>query len=132
MEVFYWEKRRLIMSPRIKELDRRGFETLLLDVPDCDGRWAMADGSSIAVYMNGINPASDQRDLGIEFSSIEGGEMVLFKLDNTGEGTRTLLDAQGNERIIKVELQEPLFVPSQVRGRENEMTPNVLYIPGVV
>jgi hypothetical protein len=120
------------MSPRLKEIDRRGFETMLLDAPDCDGRWEMADGSSVAVYMNGVNPAIDQRDLGIEFTNIQPGEMVMFKLDHAGESTRTLLDSRGNERVIKVELQQPLFVRSQATGQENVMVPNVKYVPGVV
>jgi hypothetical protein len=119
------------MSPRIKELDGRGFENLLLDVPDCDGKWVMADGSSVAIYMSGINPASGGRDLGLEFEKIQPGETTYFELDDNGSGVRNLLDNSGKDQTIKVELQGPLFIPVVTSG-EKEMRPNVNYIPGVV
>ena len=113
------------MSPRFIEIDHRGFEHLLGDVPDCNGRWKLQEGLEVLVYMDGVNPATNSNLLAAEITGFR--EAIIFPLDNGGVGEASAVDVLGNERRIRAELKEPLLVKVQGSFR-----PNPSLIPGVV
>lgn len=113
------------MSPRFIEINYRGVEEILGDVPDCNGRWKLQEGLEVVVYMDGVNPATNSNLLAAEITGFQ--EAIIFPLDNEGVGEVSAVDVLGNERRIRAELKEPLLIEVQGSAR-----PNPSLIPGVV
>lgn len=113
------------MSPRFIEIDHRGFEHLIADVPDCNGRFRIGPGIEVVVYMDGVNPVTNSNLLAAEITGFE--DTLVFPLSHNGVGeisARTLLR---DETRVKAKLHQPLSM--QVDG---EIRPNPNLIQGVV
>lgn len=112
------------MSPRFIEIDGRGVEHLIADVPDCNGRFRIGPSIEVVVYMDGVNPTTNSNLLAAEITGFEG--TIVFPLSHSGVGETSARTLLGDETRLKAELHQPLSV--QVGG---ELRPNPNLIQGV-